>query len=168
MPKEKKENEKNKLHKLQDELEQAKQAQLRAVADYANLERRVSEERLAMGERASHELLKKLFPVFDNLYRSTAHLPQMSEKPTDEEIAKLLTYLEGVKMIESQLETILSDAGLKKIQTNGEQFDHNLHEAISYEKNSEIPEDHVIAEVEAGWMLGDSVLKPAKVRVSKG
>ncbi|MBI4948037.1 nucleotide exchange factor GrpE [Candidatus Berkelbacteria bacterium] len=142
---------------------------LRLAADYANLERRVQEERGQLFQVATASFLEKLFPIFDNFYRSSSHAPSISgEMPTVEQWQKIVTYLNGVTMIEKQLESALAEAGLKKIQTKGEQFDLNLHEAISYEDSSEFPADTIIDEIEAGWILGEKVLKPAKVRVSKG
>ena len=70
---------------------------------------------------------------------------------------------------EKQLEEILIGEGLEKIKAEaGTKFDHNLYEAISYEANDTIPADAIIAETETGWLFNSKVLKPAKVRVSKG
>ena len=65
------------------------------------------------------------------------------------------------------MEDALADVGLKRIQTSGATFDHNLHEAISYEQ-SELPAETIIGETESGWTIDGKVVKPAKVRVSKG
>lgn len=151
------------------QFEAERDAKLRLAADYANLERRVQEERAHIFQMATASFLEKLFPIFDNFYRSSSHAPVVSgELPTADEWQKIVTYLNGVSMIEKQLETALAEAGLKKINTKGQQFDLNLHEAISYEDSKEFPADTIIDEVEAGWILNDKVLKPAKVRVSKG
>jgi molecular chaperone GrpE len=161
-----------KIHKLEKDLKESLDARKRLAADYANLERRIQEEREQLTVKAGHQLLEKLFPIFDNFYRASSHAPVVAAedaaKLTDEELKKIFNYFEGLKMVEHQMESVLGEAGLKRIATKGEVFDHNLHEAISYEENSEVPEDHIIDEIEAGWQIDGHVLKPAKVRVSKG
>lgn len=161
-----------KIHKLEQEIKEVTDARKRLAADYANLERRTEEEKEQMSIRASHALLKKLFPIFDNFYRASSHAPVVAAedgaKLTDEELKKIFSYFEGLRMVEHQMEEVLSEAGLKRISTKDVQFDHNFHEAISYEENPEVPADHIIDEIEAGWQIGGQVLKPAKVRVSKG
>ena len=160
-----------KIHKLEKELKEITDARKRLAADYANLERRSIEEKEQMRVRAAHSLLEKLFPIFDNFYRASSHAPVVAAedaaKLTDEELKKIFNYFEGLKMVEHQMEEVLSEAGLKRISTKDVIFDHNFHEAISYEENSEVPADHIIDEIEAGWQIDGHVLKPAKVRVSK-
>lgn len=144
----------------------------RLAAEFANFQRRSELEKQQIAERARAELLEKLFPIMDNLERSSTHAPAININEvatiTDDELKKMATYFGGLRLIEKQLEQVLTEAGLKRIPTVGHEFDHNLHEAISHEPNAEVPADAIIAEVESGWLVGDKVLKPAKVRVSKG
>jgi molecular chaperone GrpE len=162
----------SKIKALEKKLKESEDARLRLAADYQNFERRVAEEKETLKKTASKHLLEKLYPIFDNLYRASQHAPEIAledlTKLTDEDLRKIFNYFEGLKMIEKQMETTLSEAGLTRVATRGMQFDHNLHEAISYEPNSEFPEDCIIDEIEAGWMVNGEVVKPAKVRVSKG
>lgn len=148
--------------------EAEKNARLRIAADYANLERRVEQERAQIFQSATATFLEKLFPIFDNFYRSSAHAPEVSAPISDDDAQKIITYLQGVKMIEKQMEELLAEVGLRRIITDGEAFDPSQHEAVSYEPSKEIPADHVIGEIEVGWILGEKVLRPAKVRVSQG
>ncbi len=160
------------IDQLQHELELSEESRTRLAADYANLERRIKEERETIRRTASAALLEKLFPIFDNFYRASTHAPTVTleDLPTlsEDDYKKLFNYFSGLKMVEKQIEEALAEAGLKRIATKGAQFDPNMHEAISYENNPSVPADHVIDEVEAGWMLGDHILRPAKVRVSQG
>ena len=87
---------------------------------------------------------------------------------TEEELSRIHAYFEGIQQIERQLEQVLSDAGLKRVETIGQPFDHNTMEAISYEPHPELAEGTVIDELEGGYRLGDKIIRPAKVRVSKG
>lgn len=162
---------KKKAENWQKKFELSEAARARLTADYANLERRMHEQREQNAHAGSAALLEKLFPIFDNFYRASAHAPTVSIEDlpnlTEDDFKRLFNYFNGLKMIEKQMEETLGEAGLKRIPTKGEQFDPNLHEAVSYEAN-ELPADQIIDEIEAGWMLTENVLKPAKVRVSKG
>ncbi len=163
---------KKKPSALELKLEHAEAARLRAVADYQNLEKRITEERETARHRASAEVMEKLFPIFDNFYRASSHAPEISIEDipnlTEEDYKKIFNYFQGLKIIEKQMEVVLAENGLTRIPTKDLPFDHNLHEAISYEPNSDVPADHIIDEIEAGWEISGKVIKPAKVRVSQG
>jgi len=159
------------LSQVKHALEISEESRTRLAADYANLERRMATERDQIRHVASAALMEKLFPVYDNFYRAAAHAPKISLEDlpnlTEDDLKRIFNYFSGLKMIEKQMEEVLGEAGLKRIPTKGEHFDPQLHEAISYEE-SNLPAETVIDEVEAGWQLQDKVIKPAKVRVSKG
>lgn len=128
----------------------------RTQADFENYKKRSEEQRGEVFNMMKADFLSKITPVLDNFRRAFEHAP-------DDDFAR------GVKHIEKQLEDILTSEGLQKIPANvGEKFDCNLHEAISCEENKKIPLDHIITETESGWMFDNKVIKPAKVRVSKG
>ena len=128
----------------------------RTQADFENYKKRSESMRGEVLNMMKADFLAKITPVLDNFRRAFAHAP-------DDEFAR------GIKHIEKQLEDILLSEGLQKIPaTAGTKFDPNLHEAISCEENHKIPGDHIIAETESGWMFDGKVIKPAKVRVSKG
>lgn len=128
----------------------------RTQADFENYKKRTEEQRGEVLNMIKTDFLAKITPVLDNFSRAFNHAP-------DDDFAK------GVKQIEKQLSDVLASEGLERLNVNmGEKFDCNFHEAISSEENQEIPADHIIAEVESGWKFMDKVIKPAKVRVSKG
>ncbi|MEK7202137.1 MAG: nucleotide exchange factor GrpE [Patescibacteria group bacterium] len=161
-----------KLTHFEKELAAEHEAKLRLAAEYANYQKRVEVEKDALRKHASRDLLEKLFPIFDNFYRASTHAPEVSLEDlpnlTESDYQKIFNYFSGLRLIEKQLEQVLGEAGLKRIPTADQPFDHNLHEAISHEPSVEVPADHIIAEIEAGWTIDDTVIKPAKVRVSKG
>lgn len=172
-PGKKKKTESTEVSKLKEQLAQANEARLRMAADYANLEKRIQEERIALRSSATTELLEKLFPIMDNLYRSSTYAPTISVdddfgKLSEEDFKKIANYFKGLRLIEQQLEATLAAAGLERIPTKGQPFNHNLHEAISYENSTEVPAEHIIDEVESGWQINGKVIRPAKVRVSQG
>ncbi|MBM2820573.1 MAG: molecular chaperone GrpE (heat shock protein), molecular chaperone GrpE [Candidatus Berkelbacteria bacterium] len=128
----------------------------RTQADFENYRKRQEEQRGEILNMMRADFLAKITPVLDNFRRAFEHAP-------DDEFAK------GVKQIEKQLEDILISEGLQKIPANsGEKFDPSIHEAISCEQNKKVSSDYIIDEIESGWMFEGKVIKPAKVRVSKG
>jgi len=141
---------------LQVKIKELENTCKRIAADFANYKKRNEEIRGELIEFAKADFITKITPVLDNFRRAFSHAP-------NDEFAK------GIKHIEKQLEDILISEGLQKIAANpGDKFDCNLHEAISCEKNNKVPPDHIIAETESGWKYKNRVLKPAKVRVSRG
>jgi molecular chaperone GrpE len=138
-----------------NKIQEMEEALKRSLADFDNYRKRTETQKLEMVNFAKADFMTKITPVLDNFGRAFEHLDI-----TDPKIA-------GIKQIEKQLEDILATEGLKKIETIGE-FNPNLHEAISYEENADTPSDHIIAEAESGWAFNERVIKPAKVRVSKG
>jgi len=153
-----------KRHKIDKDLQQSASRRIkeledgwkRTQADFENYRKRTEAERGEILDFVKADFIAKITPVLDNFRRAFLHAP-------DDDFAR------GVKQIEKQLEDILVSEGLQKIPVNiGDKFDCNLHEAISCEPHKKIPADHLIAELESGWMFEDKVIKPVKVRVSKG
>lgn len=153
----KKEKQEVKVIELENKIKELEDGWKRTAADFDNYKKRNEEQKLEILMLAKADFVAKITPVLDNFRRAFQHAK-------DDKDPMFL----GVKQIEKQLEDILAAEGLKRIDANpGTKFDHNLHEAISCEANK-IPCDHIIAEIESGWRFDDKVIKPAKVRVSKG
>ena len=119
----------------------------RALADYQNLEKRIAEEKNSWIKAANKNLLLKLLPGLDNLI--------LAEKHTQDE---------GVKISIKHFLDILEQDGVKEIETVGKDFDPNLMEAIGTQNGEE---GKVLEEVRAGYMLFETVLRPAQVIVGK-
>ena len=119
----------------------------RALADYQNLEKRIAEEKISWIKMANKNLLLKLLPGLDNLI--------LAEKHTQDE---------GVKISIKHFIDSLEQEGVRKIETVGKAFDPNLMEAIGTGQGED---GKVIEEVRAGYMLFDSVLRPAQVIVGQ-
>jgi molecular chaperone GrpE len=143
-----------KKKELEDKIKEMENGWQRCQADFDNYRRRTEEQKSAIADFIKTELLTKLAPVLDNFRRAFEHLDITDPK------------IMGLKMTEKQLEDILKSEGLERIETQG-QFDPILHEAISHEESA-VPADDIIEEIESGRKFGDKVIKPAKVRVSKG
>lgn len=140
---------KNKNEKKHEESELVRiENQLkRALADYQNLEKRIAAEKSNWIKIANKDLLLKLLPGLDNLI--------LAEKHTDDE---------GVKLSIKHFLDALEQAGVKKIETVGKDFDPKFMEAVS---TAEGDEGKVIEEVRQGYTLFDIILRPAQVVVGK-
>lgn len=151
------------LEKLKTELEQAQkqiaaltETSQRAVADLQNFRRRSEENREAFAQFANAELILALLPTVDNFRRG---LQAVTEDLKNHPVIK------GFEAIEKALEITMEKAGLKAIESVGKTFDAHVHEALL-----EAPGEKglIIQELERGYLLGEKVLKPAKVIVGNG
>lgn len=129
----------------------------RIQADFENYRKRSQKEKEEFGRYANEDLVLRILPVKDNLSLATEHLPK---KMRDD------NWVRGVLQIEKQLEQILAQEGVEKIESLGRHFDPHLHEAVE-EVESERPPGEIVEEVLAGYQLSDKVIRPAKVKVSK-
>ena len=142
-----------KMNELENQLK-------RLAADFDNYRKRTEQLKIEWLKSASKEVIFKIVPVLDNFRRAIEHAPK--EEHTQ-------NWFQGIEQIAKQLEGILAAEGVTKIEVRpGEHFDPEKHEAISHEENKEIKKDSIIAIVEDGWQMSGRVLKPVKVRVSKG
>ncbi|GAA0135963.1 nucleotide exchange factor GrpE [Paenibacillus sp. YSY-4.3] len=142
---------------LRAELEEQQQRMLRAQADFDNFRRRTQKEKEELGKYASAKLITELLPVIDNFERAIA---------SGEQGADISSYAKGVEMIFRQLEGVLGSEGLKAMETIGEPFNPEFHQAIMQVESDEYEEGIVVEEVQKGYMLKDKVLRPAMVKVS--
>lgn len=143
----------------QESVKQLKNQLLRLAADFENYKRKQEEHRGDLMAMANHALILKIAPVLDNFQRAFKQLPKELENNN---------WVVGFKQIEKQLEEILREEGVEKIESEGAQFDPLLHEALTHEEHPELPAGQIIEELESGYKMGQKILKPAKVRVSRG
>jgi len=140
---------------LKQRIDELNDALLRERADATNVRRQAEEARLKMASYYKAEVIHKLLPVIDSFERSLKHIP-LDLADHD--------YIKGVQSIVKQFETTLNNLGVSRIKTVGEPFDPKLHEAISMEEGSGSREV-VGEELQAGYKLGDDVIRHAMVKV---
>jgi molecular chaperone GrpE len=133
---------------------------VRNSADFENYKKRAARERQDAIKYATESLMQKLLPVLDNFEAALAAVQTSSTENTE----SLLT---GVSMIQQQLKSVLTEAGLEEIESHGKPFDPNVHEAVSQAESTEHPEGHVMQQLRKGYRLRDRLLRPATVVVSK-
>jgi molecular chaperone GrpE len=132
---------------------------LRTAADFDNFRKRSRKEQDDAQKRGQSQVLKDLLPVFDNLERAAQH----AESATD---AKAVA--DGVRIVLKQFESTLEKMGIKRIPTVGMPFDPAVHEAIQQAESPDHPPGVILHEVQAGYSIGDQLLRAAMVVVSKG
>ncbi len=131
----------------------------RTAAEFANYRKRVEKEKAEYTQFANSMLLAKLIDVMDGFDAAFRAIP---EKFRDE------PWVEGIRLVEQKLQRLLESEGVKPIEAQGKEFDPNYHEAMFYEPTPGEPEGRVTGEFQRGYMLGDRVLRPSRVKVAKG
>lgn len=150
---------------LQDELEQAKDQRMRAAAEMENLRRRTAREVADAKKFAVSSFARDLLSVSDNMTRALSVVSE-EEKVQAGEVWKNL--LEGIQMTERELLSVLDKNGVKKINPGGERFDPNQHQAMFEVPDPSQPSGMIVQVVAPGFMIGERVLRPAMVGVTKG
>lgn len=153
------------LQNLQAENEELNDKLLRAAAEMQNLRKRAERERQEASQYAAASFARDIVSVADNLSRALEAIPAETRESLDEATKNLIT---GVEMTERELLNVFGRHGITKLDPMGEKFDPNLHEAMFEAENPEIPSGTVMAVTQCGYKLGDRVLRPAMVGVSKG
>lgn len=152
------------IEALKDQVAEGKDRLLRLAADMDNLRKRSEREKAEATLYAATNFARDLLSVADNLGRALQALPQ-DERSTAGEIEKNL--ITGVEMTERELFNVFQRHGIRKLETVGQKFDPNFHQAIYEVPTSEKPPGIVMQEMQAGYAVGDRCLRPAMVGVSK-
>jgi len=128
----------------------------RLQAEFENFRKRSQREQQEFREYALADTLKQLLPILDSLDRAAK-----TEGVSSEDLRS------GVELIDRQFHDVLSRLGVEPISAQGQPFDPNLHQAIQTVETSEVPDNHVIDELQRGYRLRDRVLRAAMVRVAQ-
>jgi molecular chaperone GrpE len=131
---------------------------LRTAADFENFRKRARREAEDSSAAGREGMLKDLLPVFDNLERATSHLDGVSDTQS---------LVSGIQMVLRQFQDILKRVGIERIQSVGQFFDPNMHEAIQQVVTADVEAGRVASEVQAGYRLGERLVRPAMVVVAK-
>lgn len=138
-----------------EEVNEYQERYQRLLADFENYKKREEASKADFKKFAQSSLIEKLLPVIDNLDRAL--------EKADEDDA----FVEGVIMTRKEFMKILENEGLEEIESDGCEFDHNIHQAVLAEENDEVEENHIIETFQKGYKLNGRVLRPAMVKVSK-
>ncbi|KEC56122.1 nucleotide exchange factor GrpE [Bartonella koehlerae] len=149
---------------LQDENKELKDQLLRLVADMENLRRRTARDVADAKAYSIANFARDMLSVSDNLNRALDAIPEGAK----ENDAGLKTLAEGVEMTERAMIAALERHGVQKIHPEGQKFDPHFHQAMFEIPNSNVPDNTVQQVVQAGYIIGERVLRPAIVGVAKG
>ena len=131
---------------------------LRLHADFENFRRRTNKEKSELLMYGNKELFLKILPVYDDFERAM----ELLEKSDNKEAA-----IDGVKLIFNKFTNTLQQAGLKEIDSNGKEFDPEIHEAITKIHISPDMKGKVVDTMQKGYMLNDKIIRHSKVVVGE-
>lgn len=145
------------IQALTAQSEEYMQRLARSQADFDNFRKRTIREKEELGKYASSKLISELVPVIDNFSRALDTNPEGEGSES---------FVKGVRMIYRQFENVLQAEGLTAMETIGQPFNPEFHQAVMTVESDEHEEGTVVEELQKGYMLKDKVLRPAMVKVS--
>ena len=148
---------KKKKDKKDTQIEDLTDKLRRQMAEFDNFRKRTEKEKSGMFEMGAKSVVEKLLPVVDNFERGLASVPEdQKEDP----------FVAGVDKVYKQLLTVFDELGVKPIESVGQPFDPNFHNAVMHVEDDEQGENVVIEEFQKGYMYHDSVVRHSMVKVA--
>ncbi|MEI6847780.1 MAG: nucleotide exchange factor GrpE [Chlorobiaceae bacterium] len=150
------------LSRQKEQVEKYRDELMRRAADFENFRKQKEREAMMASSRALETIIRELLPVVDDVKRVLEHVPLHAEAANEAR-----PYIEGVELVKKNLEKWLGDKGVQAIESKGMKLDVNYHEAISQIDSPEAESDTIIEEYQTGYLLGEKVIRHAKVIVAK-
>lgn len=148
------------INQSEEKIKKLEEALLRSQAELMNYKRRKEEEVARMLKYSEEDIIKEFLPILDNFERAI----KMDDDNLDDDVSK---FLEGFKMVYSQIKNMLEKFEVKEIECFGKMFDPSYHQAVMKESD-ESKESGIILEVfQKGYMYKDRVIRPAMVKVNE-
>ena len=144
--------------KMKVEMEEYITGWQRALADYKNLQKETTTRMGEWARMSERQILEEFIPVYDHL-KMAINNEQLADKKDP--------WLEGVRYVAKQFDGILKAHDIEDIKTIGEKFDPTFHEAAGEEKAEGQEPGIIVREISSGYKMGDKVIKPAKVIITK-
>lgn len=148
------EGKKEKKDKKTEQIEELTDRLQRSMAEFDNYRKRTEKEKAGMYVVGAKEVIEKILPVVDSFERGLA-----SAQEGD-------AFAEGMQMVYKQLMTALSEMGVEPIETVGQTFDPNLHNAVMHVEDPEAGENVVVEELQKGYRYKDFVVRYSMVKVA--
>jgi molecular chaperone GrpE len=145
------------MESVKTEAEENKDKWLRAQADFANYKKRIDAQQIKLFEDASARVIKQYLPLLDDMKRALDNQPETGDSSE---------WVLGIDLIYQKFHVVLGNEGVTTMETKGESFDPNFHEAISQEESLDHESGQIIEEIQTGYMIGERVLRHALVRVA--
>ena len=154
----------NKEVTIEEKLKEAEEKLLRSLAEIENQRRRFEKEIKDAFEFGSFNFAKESLAILDNLQRAKVAIKNDEKLKDNKDLEK---FLENIEIIEKDLVSIFERNRIKKLDTDNKKFDPNFHQAMSEIEENDKDPGTILHEIQAGYMLGDRLLRPALVSVSK-
>ncbi len=142
------------LKKVKEELEQTKDLLMRTAAEFDNFKKRTDREKASIAEFAKASFAKELLGLIDNAERALSADSSSAD------------YAKGLEMIIKQISALPEKVSLEKLANVGDEFDPRYHEAVMHIEDDSKPENSIVAVLQQGYKLGDTVVRPAMVQVA--
>jgi molecular chaperone GrpE len=153
------------LSEANEEIARQADAAQRGQADLVNLRRRHEEERVNIREQANSRLLVHLLPIVDELDLAVNHLENTDGAPSQD--GPNDSWAEGVRLIQRKLSAFLESAGVTRIESLGETFNPELHEAVGITQVSGVDSGCIVEVLRQGYRLHNRVVQVAQVVVNQ-
>ena len=147
-----------KIAELEAQVKDWQDKLLRKAAEFENYKRRTENDQFNLINYAAESFIVKLLPIVDDFERSMEHIDDIDNNKSVKE---------GIKLVYEKLLKLLNEQGVKKMQTKGEPFNVDYHDALMQKKDDSVPSHTVLEEVESGYLYRDKVIRHAKVIVSE-
>jgi molecular chaperone GrpE len=148
------------LEKARGELARHEDRAVRLAADFDNFRKRTLREREEAHRYGHENLVKDLLGAVDNLDRAVDHARRSGSGDFE-------SMLQGVELVQRELQGVLAKHGVTRIEAAGEPFDPTVHEAIAQQEEGSVPANTVVQVYQPGYRLWDRLLRPARVVVSR-
>jgi molecular chaperone GrpE len=146
------------LEALRQEAAQNLDSAQRAQAELVNFRKRADEERIDNNKYSNSRLISKLLPVVEEMDLAMGHAGDSGAAPT---------WLDGVKLIQRKMISLLESEGVAAIESVGVPFNPLEHEALGTEESTEYPPGYIISALRTGYRLHDRIIQPAQVVVAR-
>ena len=156
--------EKKKELSIEEKLKETEEKLLRSLAEIENQRRRFEKEVKDAFEFGSYNFAKESLAILDNLHRAKDAIRNDEKLKSNKDLDN---FLENIRVIEKDLISIFEKNRIKKLDTNNKKFDPNFHQAMSEIEDDQKDPGTILHEIQAGYMLGERLLRPALVSVSK-
>lgn len=129
----------------------------RAMADYENLRKESAKQIQAAGEAGQFRSALQILPLYEHYKTAVGHIPQEQRQ---------IEWVQGILHIQKAFDDFLKSLAIEAIESVGQKFNPELHEAVA-EEESALPEGQIVKEVQTGYTMNDKVIVPAKVIIAK-
>jgi molecular chaperone GrpE len=147
-----------KIAELEMQVKELHEKVLRKAAEFENYKRRTENDQFNLLNYAAESFITKLLPIVDDFERSMDHIDDLKNSNSVKD---------GIILVYEKLQKLLVEQGVKKMQTKGEPFNVDYHDALMQRKDDSVPPHTVLEEIESGYLYRDKVIRHAKVIVSE-